>query len=70
VIAAVRANPGTSGTIPIWNDYGDEDPLLKSDVAFNEAVEAGGVALTAGEWKGGHETSYCDRRWKAYLGLY
>jgi S-formylglutathione hydrolase FrmB len=70
VIGAVRADPGAFGPIPIWNDYGDEDPFLIGDVAFDEALEAGGADLTAHEWHGGHEQSYWDRHWKAYLGFY
>jgi S-formylglutathione hydrolase FrmB len=70
VIATVRTNPGAFGAIPIWNDYGNEDPFLISDVAFDEALEAGGANLSAHEWHGGHETSYWDRHWAAYLSFY
>ncbi|MBS1676657.1 MAG: hypothetical protein JST08_04640 [Actinobacteria bacterium] len=70
VIGAVRANPGAFGLIPIWNDYGREDPFLIGDVAFDEALEAGGADLTAHEWRGGHEQSYWDRHWTQYLDFY
>ena len=70
VIGALREDPGAFGPIPIWNDYGDEDPFLIGDVAFDEALEAGGAELTTHEWHGGHEQSYWDRHWDAYLHFY
>ena len=70
VIATVRSNPDAFGEIPIWNDYGNEDPFLISDVAFDEALEAGGADLSTHEWHGAHETSYWDKHWKAYLDFY
>lgn len=70
VIAIVRSSPAAFGAIPIWNDYGTEDPFLISDVAFDEALEGGGADLSAHEWHGAHETSYWDRHWNAYLGFY
>lgn len=70
VIGTVREDPGAFGPIPIWNDYGDEDPFLIGDVAFDEALEAGGADLSAHEWHGGHEQSYWDRHWRSYLAFY
>jgi S-formylglutathione hydrolase FrmB len=70
VIGTVRADPGAFGPIPIWNDFGSEDPFLIGDVAFDEALEVGGADLTAHEWHGGHERSYWDRHWKQYLRFY
>ncbi len=70
VIGAVRADPGAFGATPVWNDYGTEDPFLIGDVAFDEALERGGADLTAHEWRGGHEQSYWDRHWPAYLRFY
>jgi S-formylglutathione hydrolase FrmB len=70
VIGAVRADPGAFGPIPIWIDYGSEDPFLIGDVAFDEALEAGGADLTAHEWHGGHEQAYWDRHWEQYLRFY
>lgn len=70
VIGTVRGDPGAFGSTAIWNDYGDEDPFLIGDVAFDEALTAGGADLDAHEWPGGHERSYWDRHWKAYLDFY
>ena len=70
VIAKVRSDPGAFGPIPIWNDYGSEDPFGISDVAFDEALKAGGADLSAHSWPGGHNQSYWDRHWGAYLRFY
>ncbi|HEY2056537.1 MAG TPA: alpha/beta hydrolase-fold protein [Solirubrobacterales bacterium] len=70
VIGTVRADAGAFGPIPVWNDYGTEDPFLIGDVAFDEALETGGADLTEHEWHGGHEESYWDRHWKQYLRFY
>jgi len=70
VIATVQSDPGAFGPIPIWNDAGDEDPFGISDVAFDEALESGGADLTAHTWPGGHERSYWDPHWGAYLHFY
>ena len=70
VIAKVQSDPGAFGEIPIWNDAGDEDPFLISDVRFDEALESGGADLTAHTWPGGHERGYWDSHWDAYLRFY
>jgi hypothetical protein len=70
VIATVRADPGAFGPIPIWNDYGSEDPFGISDVALDETLEAAGANLTAHTWPGPHARSYWDRHWNAYLRFY
>jgi S-formylglutathione hydrolase FrmB len=70
VIAAVRADSTAFGDIPIWNDAGDEDPFLISDVALAEALEAGGADLSARVWPGGHDRSYWDRHWDEYFRFY
>jgi S-formylglutathione hydrolase FrmB len=70
VIGTIRADPGGFGPIPIWNDAGDEDPFLISDVALDETLEAAGADLTAHVWPGRHELAYWDRHWNAYLRFY
>ena len=37
VVGTVRADPDAFGPIPVWNDYGDEDPFR----AYNEGFVAG-----------------------------
>jgi S-formylglutathione hydrolase FrmB len=70
VVGTVREDPAAFGPIPIWNDYGDKDPFLAGNVAFDEALVAGGVDLTEHKWHGGHEQSYWDRHWRDYLRFY
>jgi S-formylglutathione hydrolase FrmB len=70
VIAALRADSGGFGEIPIWNDAGDADPFLISDVAFGEALRAGGADLTSHVWPGGHDRAYWDRHWDEYFRFY
>jgi S-formylglutathione hydrolase FrmB len=70
VVAKVRADPEAFGDIPIWNDFGAEDPFRVYDEGFDEALEAGGADLSVHTGPGGHETSYWDRHWPAYLRFY
>lgn len=70
VIATIRADPGAFGPIPIWNDAGNEDPFLISDVALDETLEGAGADLSAHTWPGKHEHAYWDRHWNAYLRFY
>lgn len=70
VIATLRADPSAFGPTPVWNDYGDEDPFLISNVAFDEALEGGAAELRANEWPGGHDRAYWNRHWNDYLEFY
>ncbi|HEY5052572.1 MAG TPA: alpha/beta hydrolase-fold protein [Solirubrobacterales bacterium] len=70
VVAAVRADPGAFGEIPIWNDYGSEDPFRVYDEGFVEDLGAGNVDLSAHSWPGGHDDSYWNSHWHAYLRFY
>jgi len=70
VIATVRADPRAFGSIPVWNDAGNADPFLISDIAFDAALRSGGADLSAHRWRGGHESSYWDSHWSAYLRFY
>jgi len=70
VIGAIRSDPDAFGTIPIWNDYGEEDPFAVYDEGFVAALEAGDAELSAHSWAGGHDDRYWDRHWAAYLGFY
>jgi S-formylglutathione hydrolase FrmB len=70
VLRIVRGDPGAFGPIPIWNDYGSEDPFGISDVAFDEALEGAGADLVGHRWSGRHERAYWDRHWNAYLRFY
>lgn len=70
VIEKLEDNPLAFGDIPIWNDAGDQDPFLISDVRLQEVLNEGGADLTAHTWKGDHSRSYWDEHWRAYLGFY
>ena len=70
VLAAVAADPGAYGETPVWNDYGDEDWFVAGNHAFTGALRRGGAELTARVWPGGHEASYWDAHWPAYLDFY
>jgi S-formylglutathione hydrolase FrmB len=70
VIGRVRADPAAFGDIPVWNDVGTEDPFRVYDEGFVEALEAGDAEISAHIGPGGHETSYWDRHWPAYLRFY
>jgi S-formylglutathione hydrolase FrmB len=70
VVGKVRADPEAFGPIPIWNDYGDEDPFRVYNEGFVQALEAGDANLTTHSWPGGHEASYWDAHWPAYLRFY
>jgi poly(3-hydroxybutyrate) depolymerase len=70
VVGAVQADPGAFGEIPIWNDYGDEDPFRGYNEGFVQALEGGDADLTTHTWPGAHKQSYWDAHWAAYLRFY
>lgn len=70
VIGTVQADPEAFGEIPIWNDYGNEDPFRGYNEGLVQALEAGGADLTTHMWPGAHKQSYWDAHWAAYLSFY
>jgi S-formylglutathione hydrolase FrmB len=70
VVGAVKADPEAFDGIPVWNDYGSEDPFSVYDEGFVEALGAGNADLTTHSWPGGHERSYWDAHFAAYLRFY
>jgi S-formylglutathione hydrolase FrmB len=70
VIEAVRANPDAFGGIPVWNDYGSEDPFRVYDEGFVDALRANGSDLRTHSWPGAHSSDYWDRHWQEYLHFY
>jgi enterochelin esterase-like enzyme len=70
VLAKVNADPGAYGKIPIWNDYGDADWFVSGNAAFVAALQRGDADLTARVWPGGHDATYWDAHWPAYLRFY
>jgi S-formylglutathione hydrolase FrmB len=70
VIGTVRENPDAFAGMPVWNDYGDEDPFRVYDEGFVDYLRADGVDLNAHSWPGGHDNAYWNRHWAAYLRFY
>ncbi|MEX2106372.1 MAG: alpha/beta hydrolase-fold protein [Solirubrobacterales bacterium] len=70
VVGTVRSDPGAFGGMRVWNDYGSQDPFRVYDEGFVEALEAGDADLSAHSWSGGHDSSYWNRHWPAYLRFY
>lgn len=70
VVGTVESDPNAFGGIPVWNDYGSEDPFRTYDEGFVDALQAGGADLTTRSWPGEHDSSYWDRHWGAYLRFY
>ncbi len=70
VIGELRSNPDAFGPIPVWHDYGSEDPFRVYDEGFDEALADGDAHLVSHSWPGGHDDSYWDRHWPAYLRFY
>ena len=69
-LAAVRADPDAFGDTSIWNDYGDEDWFVAGNAAFVAALRRGDADLAAHVWPGGHDNTYWDAHWPAYLRFY
>jgi S-formylglutathione hydrolase FrmB len=70
VVAMARSDPGAFAGMRVWNDFGGEDPFRVYDEGFVEALQADGADLSAHSWPGGHEGSYWNRHWAAYLRFY
>lgn len=70
VIGRLREDPNAFGSIPIWNDAGDEDPFGIGDHTLREALDSGGANLESHTWPGGHERRYWDAHWSEYLAFY
>ena len=70
VVGMVKADSDAFDKIPIWNDYGDEDPFRVYDEGFDEILEADGSDLSAHSWHGGHDSAYWNQHWPAYLAFY
>jgi S-formylglutathione hydrolase FrmB len=70
VVARVETDPDAYGDVPIWNDYGDVDWFVAGNAAFVAALRQGDADLTAHVWPGGHDTTYWEAHWPAYLRFY
>ena len=70
VVEMVRGNPDAFAGMRVWNDYGDEDPFRGYDEGFVDYLRADGADLSARSWPGGHDDSYWNAHWAAYLRFY
>jgi S-formylglutathione hydrolase FrmB len=70
LVGTVREDPNAFGETPVWADTGSADWFLPGFRAFRAALKTGDADLTAREWPGGHDLSYWDSHWGAYLGFY
>jgi S-formylglutathione hydrolase FrmB len=70
VVGAAQSGTDPFAGIPVWDDYGDEDPFRVYDEGFVDALRADGADISAHSWHGGHDNDYWNRHWKAYLRFY
>jgi S-formylglutathione hydrolase FrmB len=70
VVEMAKTDPGAFDGIRVWNDYGSADPFRVYNEGFVGALRANGTDLSAHSWRGGHDNSYWDRHWGAYLRFY
>jgi S-formylglutathione hydrolase FrmB len=70
IVGTIRDDPDAFGEIPVWNDYGDEDPFRVYDEGFVELLEGGDADLRSHSWPGGHDNDYWNAHWATYLRFY
>jgi S-formylglutathione hydrolase FrmB len=71
LVAGARNKPGRWVGPRLWLDAGRSDPFQPGDHAFVSALTSHGVRIRAHlTWRGGHEHSYWQRHWPAYLDFY
>lgn len=70
VVGEVRANPGAFASMRVWNDFGDRDPFRAYNEGFVAHLRGNDADLSAHSWPGGHDGSYWNRHWPAYLRFY
>jgi enterochelin esterase-like enzyme len=71
LVAGARNKPGRWVGPRLWLDAGRTDPFQPGDRAFVAALKSHRVPITSHlRWVGGHEHSYWQRHWPAYLAFY
>jgi S-formylglutathione hydrolase FrmB len=71
LVAGARTKPGRWVGPRLWLDAGRTDPFQPGDRAFVAALKAHRVPISAHlGWHGGHDHSYWQRHWPAYLDFY
>jgi enterochelin esterase-like enzyme len=71
LVATARSRPGRWVGPRLWLDAGRSDPFQPGDRAFVAALKAHHVPIRSHlRWAGGHEHSYWQRHWPAYIDFY
>ena len=71
VVGTARTKPGRFVGPRLWLDAGKADPFQPGDHVLVDTLKAHKVAITAHlRWPGGHDHSYWQRHWPAYLAFY
>ena len=71
LVGTARTKPGRFAGPRLWLDAGKSDPFQPGDKAFVAALRAKHVPISAHlTWRGGHEHSYWQRHWPAYIDFY
>ena len=71
LVGTARGRPRSWDATRLWLDAGASDPFQPGDRAFVQAMRRGGAAISAHlGWHGGHEHSYWQRHWPAYVAFY
>jgi S-formylglutathione hydrolase FrmB len=70
LVGTARTKPGRFAGPRLWLDAGRSDPFQPGDHAFVDALRRK-LKITAHlTWQGGHERSYWQRHWPAYVAFY
>lgn len=70
VIGAARSGASTYGRARLWLDVGASDPFRSADTELVQVLRDHGRSVSFHVWPGGHEESYWDSHWGAYLDFY
>jgi S-formylglutathione hydrolase FrmB len=71
LVATAQHKPGRFAGPRLWLDAGRSDPFQPGDRAFVASLKHAGIRVSAHlTWAGGHEHSYWQRHWPAYLAFY
>jgi S-formylglutathione hydrolase FrmB len=71
LVGTARTKPGRFAGPRLWLDAGKSDPFQPGDHAFVAALRAKHVQIASHlTWPGGHDHSYWQRHWRAYVDFY
>ena len=71
LVRTAKRRPGLFVGPRVWLDAGSKDPFQPGDQAFVRALREAHAPISAHlSWPGGHDHSYWQRHWPAYLKFY